>query len=146
MFFVGLLLPVPIGIWLIRTRHADLPLSLLGLSSVPVLVWGASLGAKIGPCDVPSCMSHTQHSHLVWSIIALLILAAAFVLLGLHRKMIAGGVLAVALLVGAYSMLKTDFAAAILLIIFGLSAGLYILGNYLADKDAKRMPDFPPAT
>jgi hypothetical protein len=145
-FFVGLLLPLPVGYWLIRVRRADLPLALLGLASVPVLVWGASLGAKIGPCDVPSCMSHTQHSHLVWSIVSLGILAAAFVVLGLHQKMIGGGVLAVALLVGAYSMLKTDTAAAILLVIFALSAALYVLGNYLADREDKRVPDFPPAT
>jgi hypothetical protein len=144
MLFVGFLLPLPIGVWLIRKRRADLFLSLLGLASLPVVIWGASLGAKIGPCDVGTCMSHTQHSHLVISIVAFVILLAAFVLLGMHQKMIGGGVLAVAELVSAYSFLKTDTAAAVMHVIFALSAGGYVLGNYLADRDAKRVPDFPP--
>jgi hypothetical protein len=142
--FIGLLVPLPIGIWLIRTRRADVPLSLVGLASLPVIVWGAALGAKIGPCDVPSCMSHTQHSHLVWSIVALGILAVAFVILGMHRKMFGGGVLIVAQLVAAYSMLKTDVAAAVMILIFAASVGIYVGGNYLVEREEKRVPDFPP--
>jgi|SRR5689334_24629852 hypothetical protein len=145
MFFVGLVLPLPLGAWLIRKRRADLPLSLIGLASVPVLLWGAALGAKIGPCKVGPCMTHTQHSHLEVAIAAFVILLVAFGVLGqLHQKFAGGGVLIVSQLVGAYSMLKTDVAAAVMLVLFALSAGGYLLGNYLADKDAKRVPDFPP--
>jgi len=144
MFFVGLALPLPIGIWLIRKRRADLPLSLIGLTSVPVLLWGAALGAKIGPCKVGPCMSHTQHSHLEVAIAAFVILLVAFGVLSIHQKFAGGGVLIVSQLVGAYSMLKTDVVAAVMLVIFALAAGGYLLGNYLADKDAKRVPDFPP--
>jgi uncharacterized membrane protein YbjE (DUF340 family) len=145
MLFVGLLLPLPIGTWLIR-RRADLFLSLVGLASVPVIVWSASLGAKIGPCDVPSCMSHTQHSHLVLAIVALVILLGSFVALAMHQRTIGGSLLVVAELVSAYSMLKTDAAAVVMHVIFGLSAAGYLLGNYLADRDAKRVPDFPPVS
>ena len=67
MLFIGIALPVPIGIWLIRSRRADLLLSLLGLAALPLIVWGASLGAKIGPCKVDGCMSSTQHSRLVFA-------------------------------------------------------------------------------
>ena len=91
--FIGFAIPIPIGIWLLGTRRADVPLSLVGLASLPVIFWGASLGAKIGPCGVPDCTSHAQHSHLVWSIASLVILAAALVILAMHRKMIGGGVL-----------------------------------------------------
>jgi hypothetical protein len=146
MFFVGLVVPLPIGSWLIRKRRADVPLTLVGIASVPVLVWGASLGAKIGPCGVPDCMSHAQHNHLVWSIVALGLLVAAFVVLGVHRMMIGGGVLIVALLVGAFSMLKTDIAAAVLILIFAASAGIYVFGNYFVAREEKPVPDFPPVS
>lgn len=144
-FFLGLVIPLPIGYWLLRTRRADVPLSLVGLATLPVIFWGASLGAKIGPCGVPDCMSHTQHSHLVVAIAALVILAGAFVVLGMHRKMIGGAVLIVAELVAAYSMLKTDLAAAVMLVIFAASCGIYVGGNYLVEREDKRgIPDFPP--
>jgi hypothetical protein len=145
MFLVGLLVPLPIGAWLIRKRRADVPLSLIGLASVPVIVWGASLGAKIGPCGVPDCMSHTQHSHLVWSIISLGLLLAGFAVLGIvHRMMVAGSLIVVGLLVGAYSMLKTDIAAAIMILIIAGFAVIYVGGNYLVEREDKRVPDFPP--
>lgn len=144
MFFLGLVLPLPIGAWLIRNRRADLPLSLIGLTSVPVLLWGAALGAEIGPCNVGSCMSHVQHNHLEIAIAAFVLLIVAFVVLGLHQKVAGGGVLVLAELVGAYSMLKTDVAAAVMLVILALAAGGYLLSGYLADRDARRVPDFPP--
>jgi hypothetical protein len=144
-FFIGLVIPVPIGYWLLRKRRADVPLSLVGLATLPVIFWGASLGAKIGPCGVPDCMSHTQHNHLVWSIASLVILGAAFVVLAMHRKMIGGCVMIVGELVGAYSMLKTDVAAAVMILIFAASIGIYVGGNYLVEREEKRgIPDFPP--
>jgi hypothetical protein len=144
LFFVGLVLPVPLGAWLIRKRRADLPLSLIGLASLPVLVWAGSLGAKIGPCDVGSCMSSAQHSRLVFGLVALGIIAVAFILLALKQMMAGGGVLVVAELVGAFAMTRTDTAAAVMLLLFALAAGGYMLGSYLAVREAKRVPDFPP--
>jgi len=144
MLFIGIALPVPIGIWLIRSRRADLLLSLLGLASLPLIVWGASLGAKIGPCKVDGCMSSTQHSRLVFGIVALVILLAAFGLLAYRRVTAGGAVLVVAELVGAYSMTKTDTAAVITLVVFALAAGGYLVASFLSDRQAKQVPDFPP--
>jgi hypothetical protein len=144
MFFVGLVLPVPVGVWLIRMRRGDLPLSLIGLASLPVLTWGAALGLKIGPCKVGPCMSHTQHNHLVISIVAFVLLIVAFAVLGLVNKTAGGGVLIVAQLVGAYSMLKTDAAAAVMLLIFAAAAAGYLIAGYMATREAQRVPDYPP--
>jgi hypothetical protein len=144
MLFVGLLLPLPIGAWLIRARGADLFLSLIGLASLPVLVWGGSLGAKIGPCDVPSCMSSGQHSHLVISLVALGILLVSFGLLAVKQTRAGGAVLVLSLLVAAFSMTRTDAVASVMFLIFALAAGGYLLATYLAERDATRVPDFPP--
>src|SRR3954464_4113816 len=114
MLFVGLLLPLPIGAWLIRGRRADLPLSLIGLASLPVLVWAGSLGAKIGPCDVPGCMSSDQHSHLVFSLVALGLLLVSFGLLAVKQTRAGGAVLVLSLLVAAFSMTRTDIVAGIM--------------------------------
>jgi hypothetical protein len=145
LLFVGFVLPLPIGWLLISRLHADLALSLIGLTSLPLLVWGASLGAKIGPCGVPDCMSSTQHSHLVVSIVALVLLVGAFVALGLKQMELGGGVLIVSQIVGAYSMLKTDLAAAILLAIFAALGVAYLGYRYSERNDELRVPDFPPA-
>ena len=144
MFFVGLLLPLPIGLFLIRIRHADLPLSLLGLASVPVLTWGAALGLKIGPCEVGPCMSHTQHTHLVIAIVAFGLLIAAFAVLAFVGKTAGGGLLIVAQLVGAYSMIKTDTAAAVMLLLFAIAAAGYLITGYMAARETQRVPDYPP--
>ena len=144
MLFVGILLPVIGAWWLLSRVHADLALSLIGLTSLPVLVWASSLGAKIGPCEVGDCMSSTQHSHLVISIVALVLVLASFVLLSLSRQLIGGVVLVVSQLVGAYSMLKTDTAAAIMLLIFAALAAVYVAYRYTAQRQATRVPDFPP--
>ena len=144
MLFIGIALPVPIGIWLIRSRRADLLLSLLGLAALPLIVWGASLGAKIGPCKVDGCMSSTQHSRLVFGIVALVILLVAFGLLAYRYVRAGGAVLVVAEVVGAYSMTKTDTAAAITLLAFALAAAGYLLASYLSAREAGQVPDFPP--
>ena len=144
MLFVGLLLPLAIGAWLIRARRADLLLSLIGLASLPVLVWAGSLGAKLGPCKVGNCMSSGQHSHLVIALVALGILLVSFGLLAVKQTRAGGAALVVALLVGAFSMTRTDTAAAVMLVIFALAAAGYLLAAYIAERDARRVPDFPP--
>jgi len=144
MFFVGLVLPVPIAFFLIRIRRADLPLSLIGLASLPVLTWGAALGLKIGPCEVGPCMSHTQHTHLVIAIVAFGLLIAAFAVLAFVGKVAGGGVLIVSQLVGAYSMLKTDTAAAVMLLLFAAAAAGYLIAGFMAAREAQRVPDYPP--
>lgn len=145
MLFVGLLVPVLVGSWLIGKAHADLPLSLIGLTSLPLLVWGSSLGAKIGSCDVPTCMTSTQHSHLVISIVALVIMAAAFVALSRGQQMVGGLIVALGQFVGAYSMLKTDAASAITFLILGAAALGYVFVQYRLAHEAQRVPDYPPS-
>ena len=144
MLFVGLVLPLAIGAWLIRGRRADLLLSLIGLASLPVLVWAGSLGAKLGPCKVGNCMSSGQHSHFVIALVALGILLVSFGLLAVKQTRAGGAALVVALLVGAFSMTRTDTAAAVMLVIFALAAAGYLLAAYIAERDARRVPDFPP--
>jgi hypothetical protein len=146
MLFVGLFLPIPVGYLVIGWRHADVPLSLFGLTSLPLLVWGASLGAKIGPCGVPACISHTEHSRLVISIAALVILVVAFALLGLQRFWPGGIVLVVAELVGAYSMIKTDTAIVITLLILAAFAAGYLIYRSMDELEESRVPDFPPSS
>jgi hypothetical protein len=145
MLFVGMLVPLPLAWYLIAKARADLLLSLLGLISLPLLIWGASLGAKIGPCEVGDCMSSTQHSHLVVAIAALVILAVAFFLLARHMVYPGGIALVVAELVGVYSMLKTDAAAAFTFAILAAGAAAYLGARYSAAREAARVPDFPPA-
>lgn len=144
MFFVGLFAPVLIGGWLIGKRHANTLLSLLGLAALPTIIWGASLGAKVGPCDVPDCMSSTQHSHLVVAIVSLVLVLASFALLVLGRDLLGGVLLTVALLVGAYSMATTDLAALIMLLVFAAGAAAYVFIVWWTDREAARVPDYPP--
>jgi hypothetical protein len=144
MLFVGLLAPVLIGWWLLGKRRGNALLSLLGLAGFPLIVWGASLGAKVGPCDVPDCMTSTQHSQLVFSIVSLVIVLAAFGLLAWHRATAGGIVLIVGLAVGAYSLAKTDLAGLITLLALAAGAAAYLLIVYFTDREAKRVPDFPP--
>jgi hypothetical protein len=145
MLFVGILLPVLGAWWLLGRVHADLALSLIGLTSLPALVWAGSLGAKIGPCKVGDCMSSTQHSHLVIAIVAFVLVLVSFVLLSMSRQLLAGAVLIVSQLVGAYSMLKTDTAAAVMLLVFAALAAVYVAYRLAAQRDETRVPDFPPA-
>lgn len=144
MFFVGLVLPPLIGWYLIGRRHADLPLTLLGLASVPMIVWGASLGAKIGPCKVGDCMSSSEHSRLVLVIVALGLLAVAFVLLGLRQQFPGGGMVVVAEAVGAIGVQRVDTTALVALFIVGAAALLYLVLTYAAQRESARVPDFPP--
>lgn len=146
MLFVGLALPVLIGWWLLGRTPADRALTLIGLVSLPLLVWGASLGAKIGPCEVPACMTSTQHSHLVISIVALVIALVAFVALSMGRRVVGGLILALAQLVGTYSMLKTDVAAAITFLLLGVAAVAYLYVHYRLEHEADYVPDYPPAS
>lgn len=144
MLFVGLALPVPIGAWLIRGRRADLLLSLIGLASLPVLVWAGSLGAKIGPCEVGTCMSSSQHSHLVFALVALAVLLVSFGLLAVKQTRAGGAALVVSQLVGAFSVTTTDTASTVMLVIFALAAAGYLVAGYIAEREARRVPDFPP--
>jgi hypothetical protein len=146
MLFVGLFVPVLIGWWLLGKRHANTLLSLLGLAALPMIVWGASLGAKVGPCGVPDCMSSTQHSHLVVAIVSLVLVLGSFALLAIGRSMLGGLLLTVALIVGAYSMASTDLAGLIMLLVFALGAAAYVSIVWWTDRDAGRVPDYPPVT
>jgi hypothetical protein len=145
MFFIGLLLPLPIGRYLIRKARADLPLSLLGLASLPVLVWAASLGAKIGPCKVDGCMSSAEHSRLVFAIVAVVILLVAFGVLAVHQRMAGGGLLVVAELVGAFSIARVDTAVVVTLLMIAAAAAGYLVVQYTLAREATQVPDFPPA-
>jgi hypothetical protein len=145
MLFVGLALPILVGFVVIGKTKADRPLTLIGLVSLPLLVWGASLGLKIGPCDVPQCMSSTQHSHYVFAIAGLVVLAGAFYVLTRGQQMIGGLIVAVAQLLGAYAMLKTDTASAITFLILCAAALGYVYVEYRLAHEADRVPDFPPA-
>lgn len=144
LFFVGLVAPVVIGWWLIGKRRANTLLSLLGLASLPVAIWGASLGAKIGSCGVPDCMSSTQHNHLVITIVSLVLVLASLGLLATRRTLLGGLLLTVALLVGAYSMLHTDSAALVMLLVFAGGTAAYVFIGWLAEREAARVPDYPP--
>jgi hypothetical protein len=128
MLFVGILLPVLGAWWLLGRVHADLALSLIGL-----------------PCKVGDCMSSTQHSHLVIAIVAFVLVLVSFVLLSMSRQLLGGAVLIVSQLVGAYSMLKTDTAAAVMLLVFAALAAVYVAYRLAAQRDETRVPDFPPA-
>jgi NADH:ubiquinone oxidoreductase subunit 2 (subunit N) len=144
MVFIGLFAPVVIGWWLIGKRRANTVLALIGLAALPIVVWGASLGAKIGSCGVPDCMSSTQHDHLVITIVSLVLLLASYGLLAVHRASAGGALLAVALVVGAYSMATTDTAALVMLVLFALAAATYVLLAWWSQRQAARVPDFPP--
>lgn len=145
MLFVGMLVPVLAGWFLIARRHADLALSLLGLTALPVLIWAASLGAEIGPCSVSNgCLTSTQHNQLVVGIVALVILLAGLVLLALAHKLFGGIVLTLSLVVGAYSLLRTDLAGAIMLFFFAVLGAGYVSFRWASGREASRIPDFPP--
>jgi hypothetical protein len=144
LLVVGIVV-TPLAGWLLLSRfRADLALSLLGVAALPVLVWAASLGAELGPCGVPDCMSSAQHSQLVVSIVALVILVGSFVLLALGHVQWGGIVLTIAQLVGAFSLLKTDLAASVMLIIFAALAASYVTYQFLSSRETTRIPDFPP--
>ena len=144
MLSIGLLAPVLIAWWLLGKRRANTLLSLLALASLPMVIWGASLGGQIGPCGVPDCMSSTQHDHLVVSIVALALVLASIGLLAVGRVTLGGALFTVAALVGAYSMATTDVAALIMLIVVAAGAALYMLVVWWTDREARHVPDYPP--
>lgn len=145
MLVVGLVLPLLIGWWLVTRRRADLPLTLIGLASLPMLVWGGALGAKIGPCGVPDCMTSAQHSRLVFMLVAVGILLVAFALLAAQQLVAGGLVMVAAEVVAALGVKRVDTTAFVgLLILAGAAAG-YLLLRYLRARAEARVPDFPTA-
>jgi hypothetical protein len=146
MLFVGLLLPVPIGLWLIGKRHANVPLSLIGLVSLPLLIWAASLAAKIGPCDTGGadpCMSSSEHSRLLFSLPALALLLVAFGLLAFWRLVPAAAAMIVGLILAAISVTKTDTPIAITFAVLAAGAAAYLVSVY-AGRETSQVPDYPP--
>ncbi|HET8672048.1 MAG TPA: hypothetical protein VFL87_00305 [Thermoleophilaceae bacterium] len=144
LFFVGLVLAPVIGWFLIVKRRADLLLTLLGVASIPPLIWGASLGAKIGSCGVPDCMSSAEHSRLVLSIPALALLLVALGLLAAGKLFAGGGVLVVAEALGGFSTQRTDSAVMVAMFVLGAAALVYLAVLYFAQRDELRVPDYPP--
>jgi hypothetical protein len=144
VFFIGLGLPVAIGWWLLVRRRADAPLSLLGLISLPILVWAAAIGAKIGPCKVGNCVSSTQHDRLVFAIVALALLVVAFGLLAYHQQLAGGSALVLAEVVGAIGVQKIDTTELITLLVIGAAALAYLLLVNARARAESRVPDFPP--
>ena len=143
MLFVGLLLPILAGWWLISQRRADVVLTLLGLASIPLIVWAASLGAKIGPCNVGSCMSSGQHSRYVFALPGLAVLAGALGLLAVRQALPAALALIVAQILAAIAMTRSDTAALVMFVIFILAELGYIAYIY-AGRAASQVPDYPP--
>jgi hypothetical protein len=145
MLFIGLLLPVPVGMWLIGKRSANVVLTLLGLISLPLLVWSSSLALKIGPCKVDGCMSSSEHSRLVLSLPALALVLIAFGLLAYHQVLPGAAALIVGLILGAISVTKTDTTVEISYAILAGFVALYVVYMSYGDE-ASRVPDFPPPT
>lgn len=145
MLFLGLAIPPFVGWFVAGRRHGDLALTLLALASLPILIWTASLGAKIGPCSVGSCMSSGQHSHLVIGIAALAIVAIALVLLALQQPIAGGIALVVGLILGAFSLTRTDTPSIIMLLILAAGALAYVLTALRPTEEPTRVPDYPPA-
>lgn len=144
MLFVGFLAPVPIAYWVIGKRRADVTLTLLGLTALPMLVWGASLGAEIGPCSVPDCMSSSQHDQFVITIVSLVLVLGAFGLLATGRVQLGGIVLVIGQVVGAYSMTKTDVVITVTLIVLAVAAAAYVIYRRGEALETPRVPDYPP--
>ncbi len=144
LFFVGLVVAPLAGWFLIVKRRADLLLTLLGAASIPPLVWGASLGAEIGPCGVPDCMGSAEHSRLVLSIPALALVLVALGLLAAGRLFAGGGVLVVGEALGGFSTQRTDTAVLVALFLLGAGALVYLAILYFGQRDELRVPDYPP--
>jgi hypothetical protein len=145
MLLVGLLLPPLVGWWLIGRRRADVPLSLLGLASLPLLVWAGAIAANVGPCDVGACVSSSQHSRLVLALVALAIVAVAFGLLGTGRLLAGGAALAVAEVVGAIAIKPIDTTSFVALLLIAAAALGYLVVAYTGRREVAKVPDYPPA-
>jgi hypothetical protein len=145
MLVVGLALPPLIGWWLLTRWRADVPLTLIGLVSLPMLVWGGALGAKIGPCDVPDCMTSSEHRGLVLVLVALAILLVAFALLAAQQLVAGGLVLAAAEVVAAIGVKRVDTTMFVALLVLAALACGYLLLRYVRARAEARVPDFPPA-
>jgi hypothetical protein len=146
MFFIGLVLPPAIGWWLILRRRADLPLSLLGLAALPMLVWATSLGAKIGPCHVGTCVSSTQHDRLAFAIAGIAVVAVSFGLLAVGQRLAGGIAVALGEVLGAVGVQKIDTAMLVALLILAAAAVAYIVFVTSSAREETRVPDFPPST
>jgi hypothetical protein len=144
LFFVGVVVAPLLGWFVIVKRHGDLLLTLIAAATIPPLVWGASLGAKIGDCGVPDCMSSAEHSRLVLSIPALALLLIALALLATGRLFAGGGVLVVAEALGGFSTQRTDSAVMVALFLLGAGALAYLAILYFGQRDELRVPDYPP--
>jgi hypothetical protein len=143
MFLIGLALPVPIGMFLIGKRRANLVLTLLGLVALPLVLWSASLYLKIGPCGVPDCMSSSEHSQLVLSVPGLVLLVAGYVLLAIRRTWAAGAALILSFLLTAIGVAKTDRTVTVSLCLLAATAIGYLVYLY-ANRVDTTVPDYPP--
>jgi hypothetical protein len=143
MFLIGLALPVPIGMFLIGKRRANLLLTLLGLVALPLVLWSASLYLKIGPCGVPDCMSSSEHSQLVLSVPGLVLLVAGYVLLAIRRTWAAGAALILSFLLTAIGVAKTDRTVTVSLCLLAATAIGYLVYLY-ANRVDTTVPDYPP--
>jgi hypothetical protein len=144
MFLIGLALPVPIGMFLIGKRRANLLLTLLGLVALPLVLWSASLYLKIGPCGVPDCMSSNEHSQLVLSVPGLVLLVAGYVLLAIRQTWAAGAALILSFVLTAIGVAKTDKTVTVSLCLLAVTAIGYLVYLY-ANRVDTTVPDYPPA-
>lgn len=143
MFLLGLALPVPVGMFLIGKRRANLPLTLLGLVALPLVLWSASLYLEIGPCGVPDCMSSTEHSRLVLAVPGLVLLVAGYVLLAIRQTWAAAASLILSFLLTGIGVAKTDRTVAVTLFILTAAGIGYLVHMYTSRADMT-VPDYPP--
>jgi hypothetical protein len=144
MMFVGLILPVFVGGWLIGKRRANVVLSLLGLIALPLVLWSASLYLKIGPCGVPDCMTSSEHSRLVLSIPGIVLLVGSYALLATKRDTAGVAALVLGFVLCAIGVAKTDKTITITLVILAVAAIGYVAYGY-ANREESQVPDYPPA-
>ena len=144
MFFVGLVLPVPVGMYLIGKRRANVWLTLLGLVALPLVLWSASLYLKIGPCGTPDCMSNSEHSRLVLSVPGIVLLVGGYALLAFRQTYAGGAALALSFVLTGVGVAKTDRTITVTLFILAAAAIGYLIFLYTNREDMV-VPDYPPS-
>ena len=144
MFLVGLVLPVPVGMFLIGKRRANIWLTLLGLVALPLVLWSASLYLKIGPCGTPDCMTNSEHSRLVLSVPGIVLLVGGYALLAIKQTYAGGVSLILSFLLTGVGVAKTDSTITVTFAILAAAAAGYLIHLYINRVDTT-VPDYPPA-
>jgi hypothetical protein len=134
VFIFGCLVTIPVGWFLFSRTRGDRFLIAVALVMLPPTIWSAGLGLQIGPCDTPTCVTHTQQNLLIAAVAALVALIAAFVLVALRQAMPGAALVILTCILNMVATWKIDKVTTIMFAILGVATVLYLALSIVPNK------------